>query len=205
LAFGPGAMQVEELAHTETHSHAAEPHESPLTMTLPLIMLAVPSVLVGLVGLPFANYFEHFLEEPGSALAVVPHLAGFDWGEFLLMAGSSVGIGLIGITLAFVSYGGKFTGVEPLAERFPALYEFSLNKWYLDEVYERWFALPLRRLARQALETDYRIIDGLVNLTGLVTLVTGEVLKYVNNGRVQTYALVILVAVLGLVLVSGLS
>jgi NAD(P)H-quinone oxidoreductase subunit 5 len=61
----------------------------------------------------------------------------------------------------------------------------------------------LRRLARQTLETDYRIIDGLVNLTGLVTLVTGEVLKYVNNGRVQSYALVILVAVLGLVLVSG--
>jgi NADH:ubiquinone oxidoreductase subunit 5 (chain L)/Multisubunit Na+/H+ antiporter, MnhA subunit len=78
-----------------------------------------------------------------------------------------------------------------------------VRKWYWDEVYERWFALPLRRLARQTLETDYRIIDGLVNLTGLVTLVTGEVLKYVNNGRVQSYALVILVAVLGLVLVSG--
>ena len=203
LAFGPGAMQVEELAHAETQGHAAEPHESPLTMTLPLILLAVPSVLVGLVGLPFGNYFEHFLQEPGSALAVVPHLAGFDWGEFLLLAGSSVGVGLIGIALAWACYGGKFTGVEPLAERFPALYEFLVRKWYWDEVYERWFALPLRRLARQTLETDYRIIDGLVNLTGLVTLVTGEVLKYLNNGRVQSYALVILVAVLGLVLVSG--
>ncbi|MCS7031533.1 MAG: NAD(P)H-quinone oxidoreductase subunit 5 [Gloeomargarita sp. SKYG116] len=203
LAFGPGAMQVEELAHMETHGHAAEPHESPWTMTLPLVLLAIPSVAVGWVGLPFANYFEHFLEEPASVLTVGADWAHFDWGEFLVMAGSSVGVGLIGITLAFVVYGGKYTGVEPLAERLPKLYEFLVNKWYWDDLYEQYFALPLRRLARQALETDYRIIDGLVNLTGLVTLVTGEVLKYVNNGRVQTYALVILLAVLGLVLVSG--
>lgn len=205
LAFGPGAMRVEELAHAEPHAQAAKPHESPWTMTLPLVLLAVPSVLVGLVGLPFGNYFEHFLQEPGSALQVVPDLAGFDWGGFWLMAGSSVGVGLVGIALAWVCYGGKFTGVEPLAERFPRLYEFLAHKWYWDDLYEQWFALPLRRLARQALETDYRIIDGLVNLTGLVTLVTGEVLKYLNNGRVQSYALVILVAVLGLVLVSGLA
>ncbi len=204
LAFGPGAMQVAELAHAESHARATKPHESPWTMTLPLVLLAVPSVLVGLVGLPFGNYFEHFLEEPGSPLQVVPDLAGFDWGAFLLLAGSSVGVGLVGIALAWVCYGGKFTGVEPLAERFPRLYEFLAHKWYWDDLYEQWFALPLRRLARQALETDYRIIDGLVNLTGLVTLVAGEVLKYLNNGRVQSYALVILVAVLGLVVVSGL-
>ncbi|MEO0307000.1 MAG: NAD(P)H-quinone oxidoreductase subunit 5 [Gloeomargarita sp. GMQP_bins_120] len=195
LAFGPGAMQVAELTHAQTH--APEPHESPWTMTLPLVLLAMPSVAVGWVGLPFANHFARFLEG-GHGLE-----EAFDWRAFLTVAGSSVGVSLLGIALAVATYGGKYTGVEPLAERFPKLYEFLVHKWYWDDLYERYVALPLRRLARQALETDYRIIDGLVNLTGLVTLVTGEVLKYVNNGRVQTYALVILLAVLGLAVVSG--
>jgi NAD(P)H-quinone oxidoreductase subunit 5 len=55
------------------------------------------------------------------------------------------------------------------------------------------------------LEVDVRIVDGLVNLAGFVTLVTGEALKYLENGRVQFYALIVFGAVLGLVLVSGIT
>ncbi|MGL4882915.1 MAG: NAD(P)H-quinone oxidoreductase subunit 5, partial [Waterburya sp.] len=54
LAFGPGAMNVEE-AHS--HGHSESPHESPLTMALPLLVLAVPSVGIGLIGRPWENYF----------------------------------------------------------------------------------------------------------------------------------------------------
>jgi NAD(P)H-quinone oxidoreductase subunit 5 len=55
------------------------------------------------------------------------------------------------------------------------------------------------------LDIDIRIVDGLVNLAGLVTLVTGEGLKYLENGRAQFYALIVFGAVLGLVLLSGVT
>jgi NAD(P)H-quinone oxidoreductase subunit 5 len=58
-----------------------------------------------------------------------------------------------------------------------------------------------RRLARQIMEVDYRVIDGAVNLTGLATLVSGEGLKYLENGRAQFYALIVFGAVLGFVVV----
>jgi NAD(P)H-quinone oxidoreductase subunit 5 len=49
------------------------------------------------------------------------------------------------------------------------------------------------------------VVDGLVNLTGIFTLFSGETLKYFESGRVQFYALIIFGAVLGLVVVSGIS
>ena len=58
-----------------------------------------------------------------------------------------------------------------------------------------------RRLARQIMEVDYRVIDGAVNLTGLAALVSGEGLKYLENGRAQFYALIVFGAVLGFVIV----
>jgi len=85
------------------------------------------------------------------------------------------------------------------------LYEFSLNKWYFDNIYHKVFVLGLRRIARQIMEVDYRVVDGAVNLTGFFTLVSGEGLKYLENGRAQFYALIVFAAVLGLVIVSGIT
>ncbi len=75
-SIGPGAMNPQELTIDDVHGHASSeheaavhhhsefPHESPLSMTLPLLILAVPSTLIGLVGTPFANYFEAFIHPP---------------------------------------------------------------------------------------------------------------------------------------------
>lgn len=67
------------------------------------------------------------------------------------------------------------------------------------------FVQGSRRLARQVLEVDLRIVDGIVNLAGFVTLVTGEALKYLETGRAQFYVLIVFGAVLGLVLISGIT
>lgn len=179
----------------ESHSH--EPHESPLTMTFPLLALAVPSLAIGLVGRPWANQFEAFIHAPGEVLAP---LGEFDWSEFYLLAGSSVGIGLIGISLAILMYLQHSIAPQAIADRIPALYRFSLNKWYFDDLYDRLFVQGSRRLARQIMEVDYKVIDGAVNLTGLATLVSGEGLKYLENGRAQFYALIVFGAVLGFVI-----
>ncbi|MEB3228351.1 MAG: NAD(P)H-quinone oxidoreductase subunit 5 [Synechocystis sp.] len=203
--FGPGAMNVKELDHDSDHGdhgHGSDPHESPLTMTFPLMALAVPSVLIGLIGRPWANQFEAFIHAPGE---VLEHAAEFEWTEFYIMAGNSIGIALIGITIASLMYWQHKINPQAIADKFPALYQLSLNKWYFDDIYDRLFVQGSRRLARQIMEVDYKVIDGAVNLTGLVTLVSGEGLKYLENGRAQFYALIVFGAVLGFVIVFSVT
>jgi NAD(P)H-quinone oxidoreductase subunit 5 len=202
--FGPGAMNVQELAPPEMesdHHHADTPHESPWSMTLPLIILAIPSALVGLVGTPFHNYFGEFIHAPGAVEAAHE----FDMMEFLIMGGNSVGIAMIGITLASLMYLQQKIDPRAIAAKIPTLYQLSLNKWYFDNIYNQIFVVGLRRLARQVMEVDYRVVDGAVNLTGLATLLGGEGLKYFENGRAQFYALIFFGAILGLVVVFGVT
>jgi NAD(P)H-quinone oxidoreductase subunit 5 len=207
VAVGPGAMPVNELvakaAHDDGHDdhHASEPHESPWSMTLPLVVLAVPSMFIGLIGTPFHNYFEEFIHAPSEVF----HLEPVDMGEFLIMGGSSVGVGLIGITLAIMMYIQKKIDPAAIAAKIPFLYNLSKNKWYFDEIYDRVFVQGSRNVARQLLEVDSKVVDGAVNFAGFVTLLTGEGLKYLENGRAQFYALIIFGAVLGLVIFSAVS
>ncbi|MBD2132220.1 NAD(P)H-quinone oxidoreductase subunit 5 [Sphaerospermopsis sp. FACHB-1094] len=204
--FGPGAMKKGELeSHGHGH-HSSSPHESPWTMTLPLLVLAVPSILIGLVGTPYANYFEQFIYSPNETLAeVMEKAAEFDPHEFYVMAGSSVAISVVGITLAVLMYLARKIDPSAIASKIKSLYELSLNKWYFDDIYHQVFVLGLRRIARQVMEVDFRVVDGAVNLTGFFTLVSGEGLKYLESGRVQFYALIVFGAVLGLVIVFGVT
>ncbi|MDF5727163.1 MAG: NAD(P)H-quinone oxidoreductase subunit 5 [Rhizonema sp. PD38] len=207
-AIAKGKQEASHHHHDSSHGHhlSEYPHESPWTMTIPLALLAIPSMLIGLVGTPYANYFEEFIFPPSETLASVIEKAGeFDQTEFLIMAGASVGISLIGITLASLMYlWGKINPVA-IATQIKSLYELSLNKWYFDDIYHRVFVMGLRRLARQVMEVDFRVVDGAVNLTGFFTLVSGEGLKYLENGRAQFYALIVFGAVLGLVIVFGVT
>lgn len=218
-AFGPGAMTKGELQARQHHSSSSSsedgdhghskseyPHESPWTMTLPLVLLAIPSVLIGLVGTPFGNYFEQFIYPPNESLEeVLTKAAEVNLQEFYVMAGASVGISLIGIALACLMYlWGKINPVA-IANQIKPLYQLSVNKWYFDDIYYHVFVLGSRRLARQVMEVDYRVVDGAVNLTGFFTLISGEGLKYFENGRAQFYALIVFAAVLGLVIFFGVT
>lgn len=214
LAFGPGAMDTRELkaiahdnhdAHGD-HHHSEFPHESPATMTLPLILLAIPSTVIGLVGTPFRNYFEEFIHPPSESVAeVLQQSTEFNLTEFLIMGGNSVGIALIGITLASLMYLSRKIDPAAIAAKIPALYKLSLNKWYFDDIYNAVFVVGLRRVARQVMEVDFRVVDGAVNLTGLVTLLSGEGLKYFETGRAQFYALIVFAAVLVGVIVFSVT
>lgn len=211
--FGPGAMDTRELAATagshdshDSHGHSEHPHESPWTMALPLVVLAIPSMLIGLVGTPFANYFEEFIYPPSETMAIaIEKAAEFEPTEFYTLAGASVGISLIGITLASLIYLWRKIDPAAIAAKIRPLYELSLNKWYFDDIYDKVFVQGSRRLARQVMEVDYRVVDGAVNLTGFFTLISGEGLKYLENGRAQFYALIVFAAVLGMVIVFGVT
>jgi NAD(P)H-quinone oxidoreductase subunit 5 len=128
----------------------------------------------------------------------------FSWAEFLPLAGASVAISVVGITVAVLAYALRRINLgTAVAERFPALNAFLANKWYLDAINDRIFVQGSRRLARQVLDVDSKVVDGVVNLTGLLTLGSGEGLKYFETGRAQFYALIVFGGVIALVVLFG--
>ncbi len=198
---------------------AVEPkiHESPRSMTIPLVLLAIPSALIGLaLGLPFghstiqgwlAPIFEETVQLAGRAEA--PFSAfGID-GVLIL---SSVAIASLGIALAWHFFGvslGALRGaprprqVETIvtangATRF--LYRASLNKWWFDELNDLLFIRIGGRVAAGAWWFDRTIVDGTVNGVGAVAVACGRGLRRVQTGRVQNYALGI---ALGLIVMAG--
>ena len=161
---------------------AAKIHESPLSMTIPLQVLAVGSVLAGWVGIPkiwtifpeSVRYFEQWLFPVFSSAAVheaveeagAHHDAGLEW---LLMA-VSVTIAVIGIYTARVLYHVKPEIPEALGARMPRLHKTLLNKWYLDEIYDFLFVNGLAKGGGNLLGAfDRGVVDGAVNGAGWMT------------------------------------
>ena len=185
---------------SEHHAHGGSVHESAWPMAAPLAVLAVPSVLIGLLGTPWNSRFAGLLN-PEEALEMAEQ---FSWGEFLPLAGASVAISVAGISLAVLAYALRRIDLGQLvAGRFPAVNAFLANKWYLDVLNEKLFVRGSRKLAREVLEVDAKVVDGVVNLTGLLTLGSGEGLKYLETGRAQFYALIVFAGVIGLVVLFG--
>ncbi len=180
--------------------HHSATHESAWPMTLPLVLLAVPSILIGLLGTPWHSRFAALLD-PKEAAEMA---AKFNWPEFLPLAGASVAISATGITIAVFAYAlHKIDLATVVAARFPRINAFLANKWYLDAINEKLFVRGSRKLAKQVLEVDAKVVDGVVNLTGLLTLGSGEGLKYFETGRAQFYALIVFGGVIGLVVIFG--
>ncbi len=195
-------MNLAEISNDE-EDHQHQPgklHESPWSMTMPLTALAVPSVVIGFVGIPWNSQFAKLLN-PQEALEMSSH---FEWGEFLALAAASVAISTAGISFAFFAYYRNRIDIEKLfANRFSVVNKFLQNKWYLDEINEKIFVRGSRRLAKEVLEVDAKVVDGVVNLTGLLTLGSGEGLKYFETGRAQFYALIVFGGVIALVALFG--
>ncbi len=190
-------INIEEEDHQEEHGSL---HESPWSMTFPLVFLAVPSVIIGFMGFPWDSKFANLLDPEEALIAI----ESFELKEFLPLAIASVFIASIGITIAYQAYFVKKINLSILfAQRFPSVNKFLSNKWYLDDINEKLFVKGSRKLAKEVLEVDSKVVDGVVNLTGLVTLGSGEGLKYFETGRAQFYALIVFGGVILLVAIFG--
>ena len=203
-----GEESQEDLLHGDVDSEDihevehGEVHESPWSMTFPLVFLAFPSVLIGFFGLPWDSKFINLLN-PEEAIDLAKN---FDLKEFLPLAIASVLIASGGITIAYLAYFVKKIDLSILfSSRFPSINTFLSKKWYLDDINEKLFVKGSRRLAKEVLEVDSKVVDGVVNLTGLVTLGSGEGLKYFETGRAQFYALIVFGGVILLVAIFGLQ
>ncbi|MBI5885396.1 MAG: NADH-quinone oxidoreductase subunit L [Deltaproteobacteria bacterium] len=168
--------------HTKHHIH-----ESPKSMTVPLIILAVLAVTGGVVGIPFfeeGTAAHHFLNSVFShGAAVVNHqgAAAHDseaiYGglEFILMI-VSVCVGALGIFLASLmyyepmkKYAPSFWKAEVMASKFSGLYTLLYNKWYVDEIYDACIVNPIKRACAACLRFDLGVLDGMVNGAGWLT------------------------------------
>jgi NADH-quinone oxidoreductase subunit L len=191
------------------HGH---PHESPRTMTVPLVVLAALAVGAGFFGAPFVERgfasLVHFGEEA--------HLVRFDF----VLAGVSVLLAVVGFLAGTALYR-RYRDRDPLLRLGP-LHTFLDRKYYLDDIYLRGIVRPIqysvaavinwtnryildgivngfgqvaRLLGRATDAADRGVVDGTVNRVAVGTGWAGALLRYVQSGNVQRYAVLLFVGV----------
>jgi len=172
----------------DDHGHG-EPHESPMVMLAPLMILALLSVVGGLVGI--GNRFEHFLDpvfNTGAASEAAGEAAS-SGTEYMLM-GVSVGVALLGLFLAWFLYISKPYLPQKIADRLNGLYEAVLNKYYVDEFYRRIFIKPLIDASTNILwqGVDRKIIDDTVNNAADGARHVSDEVRHMQSGNLRSYA-----------------
>lgn len=190
--------------HERFDHHHVHPHESPSVMTVPLMILAFLSVVGGYIGLPkvFAgehgNLFENWLEpiyapaqEKLAMYSTSTHL------EEILLMSISVALALYGIYFALHVYRKNSKIAENFANRFKGLYKLLLNKYFVDEVYEAAVVQPIQKGSEKVLWkfTDVKLIDGTVNGAATIVDKISGVIRKVQTGVVQSYALIMVAGI----------
>ncbi|MBI5267231.1 MAG: NADH-quinone oxidoreductase subunit L [candidate division Zixibacteria bacterium] len=199
-------------------------HESPGTMTWPLVFLAALSVCAGWVALPWLEHgFSSFVYHGE------PHHAE---PEYLLMIVSTL-VSLSGIGLAWLMYHRKAISADQVAAKFKPIYTLLYNKYYFDELYDLIIVRPIVNLGNKLWSFDANVVDGAVNGTAWLTVVWSDAkqwfdativdgavngagwlvrqsaagLRFLQSGTLQFYALFIagLVAAIGLYRYFGIS
>jgi NADH-quinone oxidoreductase subunit L len=185
---------------------AREAAESPGIMTGPMMILAFFAIVSGWVGipegfgLPIRDYFGEFVrpsEFAASTLGLEAHAFSF------VLGGISVVAGLLGIGLAYTLYVARPERAGELAARFSWLHTFLDKGWYFDALYGATFVRFAMWLGRATRDFDRNVIGGLVGGVGRGTLGTGGLLQRLQSGRVQNYALFILLSVLIIGVIVG--
>ena len=154
--------------------------ESPAVMTLPLIVLALISIVAGFLGSPLTdNAFGQFITARGN-LHVEP--------STMIMAISSV-LALLGIFLAYLIYQRGIISPQRIKEKFALAYQVLEYKFYMDEFYAWFTAKFVDAVAAVMFWIDLHIVNGFVNALAFGTGKAGKILRLTEDGQVQTYAL----------------
>ena len=168
------------------------PHESPLVMTGPLMVLAVLSLAGGFIPIP------HYLEP------MFPHLeeAHDAWLGYV-----ATGAGLLGILLAYVLYVASPRMSESMARTFSGPYRWLYNKYFVDEAYDAMVVEPMVQGSRSVLWRgfDAMLIDGLVNGVGRRARGIGGGLRLLQSGNIRSYAAWVLFGSIVVITWMGLS
>ena len=155
-------------------SYEHKPHESPWSMSLPLIILAVLSATVGFI--PFGE----FVTSDGHA-----YHGHIQWD----MAAIAVGVGLVGIIIAWSIFKKERGLAEKGAAAFGPFYRWALNKFYFDEIYLFITKkIIFNLISRPAAWFDRKVVDGSMDGIGNGTVGIARLIRGMQSGRVQDYA-----------------
>ena len=206
-AFYIGRVTLLAFFGRERFGHDVHPHESPASMTLPLLVLALLSVVGGLALngglLPLGenSLINQFLAPVfESRNKLLPPVV--DNNLTLTLSAISTGAGLLGIFAALLVYKWRFISAAFLSRAFRPLYVLFSHKYYVDELYHWVFAMP----AIWTAEFLYRIVDRVLidqavlgGVTGLVSLGSRS-LRWAQSGYVRSYAFMTLLGAVLLVI-----
>ncbi len=177
-----------------------EPHHEEKVMTFPLVILAIGSLVSGLIGMPMEkvnllnNYFHPFYKE-----LTETHLS--HTLEILLIL-ISIGVALLGWRIAYIFYkrDSDFSLANKFQEKFSNLYRILFNKYYVDEFYNLSIVKPFISLGKFSYKfLDEVLIDGFLLFISYVLQMVGEILRFFQTGNAKTYAIHIILGVVVLI------
>jgi len=180
-----------------TEAQASHLHESPVSMTIPLIILAVLSAVGGAMGVPEILGGHHWLGQHLSSIIDGEHTLHLSHTTEWILMGSSVTIALLALLIAIGKYSKQADG-EPQT----ALGRFLYNKWLVDEFYEKAIVQPLNRFAGFLKEVvEKNVIDGVVNGTGKLVQYGARQTRLMQSGQVGYYILFMVLSIILLFLI----
>lgn len=188
-----------------THHAEEKIHESPKSMTVPLIVLAVLSAFGGAIGVPEAlggsHWLSHWLSPVIKHVGEAPDHAT----EYMLMAVSVVGV-LISIGVAYSKYVKQNHIPVPDEAKRSGLANLSYNKFYFDEIYDTLIRKPLDVISGFFYKiVDNKIVDGIVNGLGWTTTEASKGLRLLQSGNVGFYIFMMVIGIISLLLYTYLS
>ena len=179
-----------------SNEQEAHLHESPLAMTLPLIVLAILSALGGAIGIPHIMGGHHWLSGQLSSIVSTAQEAHLAVSTEWILMGISVAIAAIALLIALSRYS-KQTDEEPSS----AIGKFFYHKWYIDEFYQKAIIEPLNEFALFLKEfIEKKVIDGAVNGTGKLVQFSARKVRLIQNGQAGYYILFMVLGIITLFL-----
>jgi len=180
-----------------TEAQASHLHESPVSMTIPLIILAVLSAVGGAMGVPEILGGHHWLGHHLSSIIGAEEALHLSHTTEWILMGSSVTVALLALLIAIGKYSKQADG-EPQT----ALGKFLYNKWLVDELYEKAIVQPLNRFAGFLKEVvEKNVIDGFVNGTGKLVQYGARQTRLMQSGQVGYYILFMVLSIVLLFLI----
>ena len=180
-----------------TEAQASHLHESPVSMTIPLIILAVLSAVGGAMGVPEILGGHHWLGQHLSSIIGAESTLHLSHTTEWILMGSSVTIAVLALLIAVGKYSKQADG-EPQT----ALGKFLYNKWLVDELYEKAIVQPLNRFAGFLKEVvEKNVIDGFVNGTGKIVQYGARQTRLIQSGQVGYYILFMVLSIVLLFLI----
>ena len=188
-----------------THEQEHHLHESPSSMTFPLIVLAILSVVGGLLGLPEFWHMPNWMSNNLETIIVRKNPSTLNHETEWMLMGIAVLAAAVTIYLAYIIYRQKKT--IPLKEgyKMPGLQTVIYNKYYVDEFYDAVIRKPLDVLSVAFHKFfDIQIIDGLVNGVGSTVKTLGSGIRLLQQGNIGFYIISMVIGIVFIILLTFL-